>query len=131
MLIDHIASAGTLESSDIMITIEPGTNGIELTLTSPVIQQYGKHIRKTITDTLHRLGVATPLSPLLITVPWTALSKPAQNVPFSVPQAILKKYRGEISYYELKPQQKASAALHAFFKLSKARPYKGSLHIRS
>lgn len=58
MLIDHIASAGTLESSDIMITIEPGTNGIELTLTSPVIQQYGKHIRKTITDTLHRLGVA-------------------------------------------------------------------------
>ena len=56
MLIDHIASAGTLESSDIMITIEPGTNGIELTLTSPVIQQYGKHIRKTITDTLHRLG---------------------------------------------------------------------------
>ena len=46
MLIDHIASAGTLESSDIMITIEPGTNGIELTLTSPV------------TDTLHRLGVA-------------------------------------------------------------------------
>ena len=59
MLIDHIASAGTLESSDIMITIEPGTNGIELTLTSPVIQQYGKHIHKTITDTLHRLGVAT------------------------------------------------------------------------
>ena len=58
MLIDHIASAGTLESSDIMITIEPGTNGIELTLTSPVIQQYGKHIHKTITDTLHRLGVA-------------------------------------------------------------------------
>ena len=44
MLIDHIASAGTLESSDIMITIEPGTNGIELTLTSPVIQQYGKVI---------------------------------------------------------------------------------------
>ena len=58
MLIDHFASAGTLESSDIMITIEPGTNGIELTLTSPVIQQYGKHIHKTITDTLHRLGVA-------------------------------------------------------------------------
>ena len=128
MLIDHIASAGTLESSDIMITIEPGTNGIELTLTSPVIQQYGKHIHKTITDTLHRLGVANAS---VITVPWTAPSKPAQNVPFSVPQAILKKYRGEISYYELKPQQKASAALHAFFKLSKARPYKGSLHIRS
>ena len=36
MLIDHIASAGTLESSDIMITIEPGTNGIELTLTTPL-----------------------------------------------------------------------------------------------
>ena len=35
MLIDHIASAGTLESSDIMITIEPGTNGIELNTYKP------------------------------------------------------------------------------------------------
>ena len=126
MLIDHIASAGTLESSDIMITIEPGTNGIELTLTSPVIQQYGKHIRKTITDTLHRLGVANASV--------TAVDNGALDCTIKARTecAVFRSASNrEISYYELKPQQKASAALHAFFKLSKARPYKGSLHIRS
>lgn len=57
MQIDHTASAGTLESSDIMITIEPGRGGIQLTLTSSVMQQYGRQIKKTIMDTLARLDV--------------------------------------------------------------------------
>ena len=33
------AVAGTLESSDLMVTLEPGNDGIELSLTSSVMNQ--------------------------------------------------------------------------------------------
>ena len=39
------AIAGTMESSDAQVTIEPGTAGIELTLTSSVMNQYGRQIK--------------------------------------------------------------------------------------
>ena len=52
------ASAGTLESSDIAIRIEPSdTSGIEIHLTSSVMQQFGKKIEGVIRDTLKELGV--------------------------------------------------------------------------
>jgi citrate lyase subunit gamma (acyl carrier protein) len=50
------ATAGTLESSDIFVEAEPG-QGIEIELTSAVIQQFGDSIKKTIQDTVQRLGV--------------------------------------------------------------------------
>jgi citrate lyase subunit gamma (acyl carrier protein) len=50
------ASAGTLESSDAMVTVERGT-GIELSLTSSVMNQYGRQIKKTVLETLERLDV--------------------------------------------------------------------------
>ncbi|MEG0752808.1 MAG: citrate lyase acyl carrier protein [Angelakisella sp.] len=56
MLIAGTASAGTLESSDVMVTLEQGTGGIEIDLTSTVEKQYGKQIRKVITETLEGLG---------------------------------------------------------------------------
>ena len=50
--------AGTMESSDIIITIEPKeTPGIELELQSDVMQQFGKQIEKVIRDTLCELNV--------------------------------------------------------------------------
>lgn len=50
--------AGTMESSDIIVRIEPKeTEGIELTLESAVMQQYGKQIEKVIRDTLREVGV--------------------------------------------------------------------------
>ncbi|MBO4385294.1 MAG: citrate lyase acyl carrier protein [Clostridia bacterium] len=50
--------AGTMESSDIIVRIEPKeTEGIELTLESAVMQQYGKQIEKVIRETLEELGV--------------------------------------------------------------------------
>lgn len=52
-----IAMAGTLESSDAQITVEPGENGIDLTIESSVIHQYGKQIRRVILETLERLEV--------------------------------------------------------------------------
>ncbi len=48
--------AGTLESSDIQIIIEPMENeGIEIELNSTVEKQFGKQIRKVIKNTLEAL----------------------------------------------------------------------------
>ena len=51
------AIAGTLESSDVQVTIEAADSGIELTIMSDVINQYGRQIRETVLETLGRLGV--------------------------------------------------------------------------
>jgi len=51
--------AGTLESSDIMISIEPNEgNGIEIELKSTVENQFGNQIRKVIQEVLEQLGVS-------------------------------------------------------------------------
>ena len=51
------AIAGTLESSDAQVTVEPGEGGIELALTSSVMNQYGRQIKATVLETLERLDV--------------------------------------------------------------------------
>lgn len=51
------AMAGTLESSDAQVTVEPGNGGIQLTLSSSVMNQYGRQIKATVLETLERLGV--------------------------------------------------------------------------
>ena len=52
------AAAGTVESNDIIIRIEPTEKeGIEINLTSNVMQQYGEQIIKVIRETLEELGV--------------------------------------------------------------------------
>lgn len=56
MEICKTAAAGTLESSDCLVTVEPG-NGISLELSSSVMNQYGRQIKATVLDTLQRLGV--------------------------------------------------------------------------
>lgn len=57
MEIKKPAMAGTLESSDCQVTVEPGTDGIELLLESSVIHQYGNRIRQVVMDTLKLLQV--------------------------------------------------------------------------
>lgn len=56
MEIQKMATAGTLESSDCLVTVEPGS-GVELELTSSVMNQYGRQIKATVLETLNRLGV--------------------------------------------------------------------------
>lgn len=51
------AVAGTLESSDAMITVEPADAGIELDISSSVMNQYGRQIKATVLETLERLEV--------------------------------------------------------------------------
>ena len=57
MELKKAATAGTLESSDRMVTVEPGEGGIDFTLDSSVINQFGNQIRKVTLDTLKNLGV--------------------------------------------------------------------------
>ena len=51
------AIAGTLGSSDAQVTVEPGEGGVELSLTSSVMNQYGRQIKATVLETLERLDV--------------------------------------------------------------------------
>lgn len=61
MKIEKGAVAGTLESCDCMVTIEPGSGKVELELDSIVMNKYGKQIEKTVLETLHRLEVEDAL----------------------------------------------------------------------
>jgi len=58
MEIQHIAAAGSMESSDIMITIEENNEGkIEIFLESPVKSQFGIIIQDLIRGIAIELGV--------------------------------------------------------------------------
>lgn len=58
MKILNIGLAGTLESSDIQVTIEPReAGGLDISLKSSVEKQFGKQIRKVIAETLEKLEV--------------------------------------------------------------------------
>lgn len=58
MKINKRATAGTLESSDVMVAVEPTTeNGIQIKLSSVVEKQFGGHIRQVILETAQKHGV--------------------------------------------------------------------------
>ena len=50
MEIRKAAMAGTLESSDAQVTVEPGQGGIDLNIESSVIHQFGRQIRATVLE---------------------------------------------------------------------------------
>ena len=51
------ATAGTMESSDVYVEIEPGTDGIRLQLESVVAQQFGESIKAVVREVLQEQGV--------------------------------------------------------------------------
>ncbi|MFP3153970.1 citrate lyase acyl carrier protein [Lachnospiraceae bacterium ZAX-1] len=57
MEIIKTAVAGTLESSDIMVTLEPNTSGIAIELTSTVEKQFGALIKDVIMETLKEMDI--------------------------------------------------------------------------
>lgn len=57
MEIKKKATAGTLESSDIYVLVEPNENGIELELESIVLNQFGEDIERTARDVLNDFDV--------------------------------------------------------------------------
>ena len=55
MVIQTSAVAGTLESSDAQVTVEPGEGTLEIDIQSSVLHQYGKQILATVREVLSRL----------------------------------------------------------------------------
>lgn len=49
--------AGTLESSDCQVTVEPGNGKVDFSLESAVIHQFGNQIKKVTLETLKDLGI--------------------------------------------------------------------------
>ena len=57
MEIKKPAVAGTLESSDCQVTVEPGNGMVDFSLESAVIHQFGNQIKKVTLETLKDLGI--------------------------------------------------------------------------
>ncbi|HAQ41650.1 MAG TPA: citrate lyase acyl carrier protein [Clostridiales bacterium] len=57
MEIKRSATAGTLESSDIFVLVEPNDSGVELELESVVYNQFGEEIERTVREVLNDFNV--------------------------------------------------------------------------
>ena len=58
MVLKTVGVAGTLESSDAMITVEPANQGgIVIDVSSSVKRQFGRQIEETVLNTIKELGV--------------------------------------------------------------------------
>ena len=57
MELKQIATAGTMESSDIMITLSPNKTGLEIKLQSNVEKQFGQQIRTMIESVLKQFEI--------------------------------------------------------------------------
>ena len=53
------AAAGTLESSDVYVEIEPGDGALEIELDSVVMNQFGAQIRQVASEVLAEQGVTS------------------------------------------------------------------------
>ncbi len=51
------ATAGTLESSDVYVALEPCAQGVELEIESAVYRQFGEALRRTAEEVLRAFGV--------------------------------------------------------------------------
>lgn len=57
MKIIRPAAAGTLESSDALVTVAPSSEGVDITIQSIVYKQFGQAIRDTVAATLAAFDV--------------------------------------------------------------------------
>ena len=58
MQLKKAAVAGTLESSDVQVSVEPGEGTLDLSIQSSVLNQYGRQIMATVREVLDHLAVA-------------------------------------------------------------------------
>ncbi|MDR2977487.1 MAG: citrate lyase acyl carrier protein [Streptococcaceae bacterium] len=57
MELHHIGMAGTLESSDLQITVSPADSDITFDLQSDVKKQFGEQIQETVRDVLSKYDI--------------------------------------------------------------------------
>lgn len=86
-----VAKAGTLESNDIQIVIDPDNDGLDIKLNSVVMAQFGEQIEKVIKETLKSLGVKNAkifandkgaIDPVIISRVQTVVYRSAQSTEF-------------------------------------------------
>lgn len=51
------ANAGTLESSDVYVELEPNEEGVVIDIESVVLKQYGDDIRRVVSEVIEAQGV--------------------------------------------------------------------------
>lgn len=57
-IIKKISSCGSVESSDVLVTVEPNQeNKINVSIKSPFIRQFGKRIKAVVLDTLGQFNI--------------------------------------------------------------------------
>ncbi len=61
MKLEKTGVAGTLESGDLYIEIEPGDGSVCIELNSTVQALYGRHIKQLIADKLQEFGITDAL----------------------------------------------------------------------
>ncbi len=61
MDIIRYASAGTLESSDVYVELEPSSSGLDIEIDSVVIRQFGEKIDQVVRDVLMEHGVESAI----------------------------------------------------------------------
>lgn len=59
MEIKKYAVAGTAESCDVQVSVEPSSAGLSVQVKSRVMNRYGRQIKITVLETLNRLGVTS------------------------------------------------------------------------
>ena len=59
MEILYPAMAGTLESSDVQVMVQPGEGSIEFELDSVVMNQYGNQIKRVVMEVLDNLEITS------------------------------------------------------------------------
>ena len=59
MKIKQTSIVGTMESSDIMIKLEPGVGIIDIDLSSTVEKQFGEEIKRVISEVITEYGVVS------------------------------------------------------------------------
>ena len=59
MILDKAGIAGTMESSDVMVTVKPNPEkGIVIEIDSSVVAQYGDEMRETVHEVMQQFDIA-------------------------------------------------------------------------
>ena len=90
MEIKKPAMAGTMESSDCIVTIRPGQNGIQIDLQSDVKVMFGQSILETVRKTLEELEIKDACNKKLAEYKWIRMIEFVKEMPKTISGKIRK-----------------------------------------
>lgn len=128
MEIKKAATAGTLESSDCMVTVEPGEGKIDFSLESSVIHQYGNQLRKVALETLKDLDIDNVRITIVDKGALDCTLRPASRARCSALLTSMRICLGEVLFDE-QSEQEAPAPHNDVPECAEARPHQRPLHL--